>query len=143
MKVQNYRQVKTINAAPGVTMRVVAGPPEGAPTFVMRVFEIESGSSTPLHAHPWEHEVFVLEGKGILRSAGRETPLMEGDAVVVLPNEQHSFLGIGRDTLRLICVLPVVEGKKPIMPANEKINAKGGHAFFVQREQGTRPPYLS
>jgi quercetin dioxygenase-like cupin family protein len=119
MKVQNYRQVKAIKAAPGVNMRVVAGPAEKAPTFVMRVFEIESGYSTPLHAHAWEHEVFVLSGKGVLRSEGRETPLMEGDAVVVLPNEQHSFLGIGRDTFRIICVVPLVNGKMPGMPATD------------------------
>jgi quercetin dioxygenase-like cupin family protein len=119
MKVQNYRQVKAITAAPGVTMRVVAGPAEKAPTFVMRVFEIQSGSSTPLHAHPWEHEVFVLAGKGILRSEGRETPLMEGDAVVVLPNEQHSFLGIGKDIFRIICVVPLVDGRMPGMPATD------------------------
>jgi quercetin dioxygenase-like cupin family protein len=119
MKVQNYRQVKAMTAAPGVTMRVVAGPAEKAPTFVMRVFEIQSGSSTPLHAHPWEHEVFVLSGKGILRSEGRETPLMEGDTVIVLPNEQHSFLGIGRDIFRLICVVPLVDGKMPGMPATD------------------------
>jgi len=119
MKIQNYRQVKGITAAPGVTMRVVAGPAEKAPTFVMRVFEIQSGSATPLHAHPWEHEIFVLSGKGILRSAGRETPLQEGDAAMVLPNEQHSFLGIGKDILRLICVVPLVDGKMPGMPATD------------------------
>jgi quercetin dioxygenase-like cupin family protein len=119
MKVQNYRQVKPEKAAPGVNMRVVAGPAEGAPTFVMRVFEIQSGSSTPFHTHPWEHEVFVLEGEGILRCGGRETPLMEGDAVLVMPNEKHSFLGIGRSTFRLICVVPLVDGKMPGMMAGD------------------------
>jgi quercetin dioxygenase-like cupin family protein len=116
MKIHNYRQVRPEPVAPGVAMRVVAGPAEGAPTFVMRVFEIQSGSSTPLHAHPWEHEVFVLEGRGILRGEkGRETPLMEGDAVLVTPDEPHSFLGIGRGTFRLICVVPLVDGKMPGM----------------------------
>jgi quercetin dioxygenase-like cupin family protein len=119
MKVQNFRQVNAINAAPGVTMRVVAGPAEGAPTFAMRVFEIRSGSSTPFHTHPWEHEVFVLAGEGILRCGGRETPLMEGDAVLVMPNEQHSFLGIGRGIFRVICVVPLVDGKMPGMTAGD------------------------
>jgi len=119
MKVQNYRQVKAIDTAPGVTMRVVAGPAEGAPTFVTRVFEIRSGSSTPFHKHPWEHEVFVLAGEGILRWEGRETPLIEGDAVVVLPNEQHSFLGVGRGTFRVICVVPLMDGKMPGMTAGD------------------------
>jgi len=119
MKIQNYRQVKGISAAPGVTMRVVAGTAEKAPTFVMRVFEIQTGSATPLHTHPWEHEIFVLAGKGVLRSGGKETPLLEGDAATVLPNEQHSFLNIGKEMLRLICVVPLVDGKMPGMPATD------------------------
>jgi quercetin dioxygenase-like cupin family protein len=113
MKIRNYRQVDGISAAPGVTMRVVAGTAEGAPTFVMRVFEVQPGSATPFHAHAWEHEVYVLTGKGVVRSGGRETALAEGDAVTVLPNEQHSFLNAGKDMFRMICVVPLVNGKMP------------------------------
>lgn len=119
MKIQNYRQVKGLAAAPGVTMRVVAGPAEQAPTFVMRVFEIEEDSATPLHTHPWEHEVFILGGKGALMGGGKETPLREGDAVIVLPNEQHSFVNAGKEMLRLICVVPLVDGKMPGMPVKD------------------------
>jgi len=116
MKIRNYRQVEGIKAAPGVTMRVVAGPAEGAPTFVMRVFEIQPGSATPFHSHAWEHEIFILAGKGVVRSGGKETALAEGDAVTVLPNEQHSFLNAGKDVFRMICVVPLVNGKMPGMP---------------------------
>lgn len=117
MKVQNYRQVAGINAAPGVVMRVVAGTNEGAPTFVMRVFEIQPGSATPHHTHPWEHEIFVVAGWGTLKSGNTEKPLKEGDAVMVLPDEPHSFLNTGKDMLRIICVVPLVDGKMPGMPA--------------------------
>ena len=116
MKIRNYRNVEGMTAAPGVTMRVVAGTAEGAPTFVMRVFEVQPGSATPLHTHPWEHEVFVLAGKGVARSGGKETALAEGDAVTVLPNEQHSFLNAGKDMFRMICVVPLVNGKMPGTP---------------------------
>ncbi len=119
MRIRNYRQVQGIKATPGVLMRVVAGPAEGAPTFVMRVFEIQAGSATPLHSHAWEHEVFVLAGQGVVRGAGRESPLREGDAVTVLPNEQHSFLNTGRDVFRMICVVPLVNGKMPGMAAQD------------------------
>jgi quercetin dioxygenase-like cupin family protein len=117
MKVQNYRNVKGIAAAPGVTMRIVGGTNEKAPTFAMRVFEIEPGSATPFHTHPWEHEVFLLEGKGKLKTSDKEIPLSEGDATVVLPNEQHSFINAGDKMLRMICVVPLVDGKMPGMPA--------------------------
>jgi len=36
----------------------------GAPNFAMREFTVGPGGSTPRHVHPWEHEVFVLAGKG-------------------------------------------------------------------------------
>jgi quercetin dioxygenase-like cupin family protein len=118
MKIHNYRQVQSISAAPGVTMRVVAGTAEGAPTFVMRVFEIQPGSATPFHAHPWEHEIFVLAGKGIARSGSNETALGEGDTALVPPNEKHSFLNAGKDIFRMICVVPLINGKMPGMIKN-------------------------
>ena len=117
MKVQNYRQVEGINAAPGVIMRVVAGPAEKAPKFVMRIFEIGPGNGTPHHAHPWEHEVFVISGKGTLRSGDTEKPLAEGDAVLVMPEEPHSFANTDDDIFRVICVVPLVDGKMPGMIA--------------------------
>jgi quercetin dioxygenase-like cupin family protein len=119
MKIQNYRQVAGMKAAPGVVMRVVAGSAEGAPTFVMRIFEIQPGSATPHHSHPWEHEIFVVAGRGTLKSGNTEKPLQEGDAVMVLPDEPHSFLNTGKDMLRIICIVPLVDGKMPGMPARD------------------------
>jgi quercetin dioxygenase-like cupin family protein len=113
MKIQNYHEAKGNKAAPGVIMRVVAGPDEGAPTFVMRVFEIQPGSTTTHHSHPWEHEVFVVSGKGALRSDDADRPLAEGDAVLVMPDETHSFANTGDDILIVICVVPLVDGKMP------------------------------
>jgi len=119
MKIQNYREVKGTEVVPGVVMRVVAGPAEGAPTFVMRIFEIESGCSTTHHAHDWEHEMFVIEGQGFLKSGNTERPLGEGDAITVLANEQHSILNAGKDMLRVICVVPLVNGKMPGMTTGD------------------------
>jgi len=113
MKIQNYRQVAGAEVAPGVIRRVVAGPAEGASTFVMRVFEIKPGSATTHHIHPWEHEIFVVEEQGTLKSGNTEKPLREGDAVTVLPDELHSFANTGKDMLRVICVVPLVDGKMP------------------------------
>jgi quercetin dioxygenase-like cupin family protein len=113
MKVQNYRDVTGRTAAPGVTMRVVAGAEEGAPTFVMRTFEIESGCATYYHTHPWEHEMFVVKGEGILKSGNTERPLKEGDAVMVLPGEKHGVFNTGKGLLIIICVVPLIDGKMP------------------------------
>jgi len=119
VKVQNYREVEGKEDVPGVIMRIVAGPAEGVPNFAMRVFEIQPQSSTPYHSHAWEHEVFVLSGWGIVRSAEAERRLSEGDVVLVVPNEHHSFANTGEDLLRLICVVPLIDGRLPGMPPAE------------------------
>ena len=119
MKIQNYKEVKGTEVVPGVVMRIVAGPAEGAPTFVMRIFEIEPGCGTPHHAHDWEHEMFVVEGHGVFKSGNTERPLGEGDVITVLSNEQHSILNAGKDMLRVICVVPLVDGKMPGMAVED------------------------
>jgi quercetin dioxygenase-like cupin family protein len=113
MIIHDYRTVKGNEPAPGVLMRVVAGPAEGAPHFVMRVFEIQPGSSTPYHTHPWEHEVFVVSGNGTAKTENGETGISEGNAVFVPSEEKHCFINTGNDLLRLICVVPLVDGKMP------------------------------
>jgi quercetin dioxygenase-like cupin family protein len=118
LKVQNYRQVEGREVVPGVIMRIVAGPDEGAPTFVMRVFEIQPGSAIPSHEHPWEHELFVISGTGIFRSGDKDTPVKEGDAITVLGDEPHSFTNTSNEILRIICVVPLVEGKMPGIPVS-------------------------
>ncbi|MCK4354283.1 MAG: cupin domain-containing protein [Dehalococcoidia bacterium] len=120
MEIQNYRQVRGKEEVPGVVMRVVAGPDEGAPNFAMRVFEIKPQSSTPYHSHNWEHEVFVLSGRGIVRSTEGERELSVGDAILVTPNEYHCFANTGDDLLRLICVVPLIDGRLPSTPQRDK-----------------------
>ena len=109
MIVKNYRQVtpEPAEEAPGVTMRLVIGEEDGAPNFAMRVFEVEPGAASPFHAHPWEHEAFILTGKGHLRAEDGETPFQEGDVIFVAPEEKHQFINDGDTTLRFICVIPL------------------------------------
>lgn len=109
MIVRNYQQVDAEAAAEaeGVTVRVVIGQEQGAPSFVMRVFDVEPGARTPLHAHAWEHEVFVLAGQGKVYGGGQEARLAEGDTVWVPPMEEHRFVNDGDEALRFICVVPL------------------------------------
>ena len=68
MKVMNTNNVESqkvdMEGAAGCTVRWLVGEKDGAPTFAMRQFEVEPGGYTPRHHHPYEHEVFVLEGEG-------------------------------------------------------------------------------
>ncbi|KPL11964.1 hypothetical protein AMJ85_02435 [candidate division BRC1 bacterium SM23_51] len=92
--------------AVGVSMRVLIAPDDGAPNFVMRLFVIESGGRTPFHAHPWEHEVFVLEGKGVVVTEVGETPVGPEQAVFVAPGEKHCFRNTGEGDLCFLCLVP-------------------------------------
>ena len=46
MLVQAIDDVKTIPYAEGIQKRVVIGPKEGAPNFVMRVFDVAPGEGS-------------------------------------------------------------------------------------------------
>jgi len=107
MKIGKYLDTKPIQELPGVVKREVICADKGAPNFCMRVIEVEPGSATPLHSHPWEHEVFVLSGQGVVKSEGEETQIAEDSVVFVPPNEQHCFINVGKKTLRFICVIPL------------------------------------
>ena len=110
MKITNYEDVQaqpvTEQGASGVTVRWVISEEDQAPNFFMRVFHIEPGGYTPSHKHPWEHEVFVLEGNGSLQEADEQIPLARGDVVFVAPAERHQFKNVGDEKLTFICLIP-------------------------------------
>ena len=75
MKVKQVRDVAaqavTAEGADGVAIRWLLGADDAPENFYMRLFELAPGGHTPRHGHPWEHEVYVLEGKGtVVSSAG-------------------------------------------------------------------------
>ena len=107
MKVSTYLDAKPIQEWPGVTKRDVITDKDGAPNFAMRVFEVGPGISTPLHSHPWEHEVFILSGQGVVISEQRETK-KEGSVIFIPPNEPHHFTNKGNEPLRFVCLIPLL-----------------------------------
>jgi len=107
MKVSKYLDSKPVQELPGVVKREVINADDGAPNYCMRVFDVDPGSSTPFHAHAWEHEVFVLSGKGVAVSDGGEIKI-DRDSVVFVPGEEtHCFKNNGDEILRFICVIPL------------------------------------
>jgi len=93
--------------AHGTTVRWLISRPEGAPTFAMRLFELAPGGSTPLHDHPWEHEVYILEGEAEVMSEAGPRPISEGDAVLVVPGERHQFRNLGEEPAKFLCMIPL------------------------------------
>jgi len=76
MRMSNYRDIAAKDVEEGaenVTIRSLITEDWGADNFSMRLFEIRPDGHTPLHEHPWEYEVFVLEGEGVV-AAGFASP---------------------------------------------------------------------
>ena len=110
MKVVHYEQIEAAavetEGAAGCRIRCLIGPDDRAPSFTMRQFEIAPGGHTPEHAHGHEHEVFVLEGTGVVREGGQEHPLRPGTVVFVPPQQAHQFRNTGTTPLRFLCLIP-------------------------------------
>jgi len=105
--IHHYEDVEAVEMMEGVRKRVVIGEREGAPNFIMRVFDLDPKMSSPLHEHPWEHEIFVLKGQAVARnSEGVETPVGEGDVIFIPSGEKHCLTNRGEDVLRFICLIP-------------------------------------
>jgi len=95
--------------AKGVKMRRVIAEEDGAPHFIMRVFELEPDGYTPLHSHEWEHEVFILSGEGKVTSAEGKHKVRADDVVFVPGNEMHQFRNIGEQPFKFICLIPKLD----------------------------------
>ena len=108
MKVSSYLDTKPVQERPGVIKREVITANDGAPHFCMRVFEIEPGSSSPSHEHPWEHEIYILSGRGVAVGEQGETQIAKDSVIFVPPDEHHCLVNNGDETLRLICVIPLL-----------------------------------
>ena len=109
MKITNYRDIEANEVEEGamnVTIRQLITTDSGAENFTMRMFEMQPEGSTPLHDHDWEHEVFILEGKGAVVAGGKDNPFREGDAIFVAPKEKHQFKNTGQAVVRFVCLIP-------------------------------------
>ncbi len=110
MKHVHYDEVEALpvdaDGADGVQVRWLISPDDGAPNFSMRRFEVEPGGMTPHHTHPWEHEIYVLEGEGLARYGGREHPFRAGDCLYVPPGEKHCFVAGASAHVAFLCLVP-------------------------------------
>jgi len=112
MKIFHYQDIKAKDANEGASklrVRWLIAKEIGAENFAMRLFEMEPGGYSPFHNHPWEHEVFILEGEGLVVDEERERKFRTGDAIFIPPNEKHQFKNKGEKTVKFLCVVPIHE----------------------------------
>jgi quercetin dioxygenase-like cupin family protein len=93
----------------GIIKHVLVGPDDGAPTFVIRYFQVPINESTFDHQHPHEHGMVILHGKARLMINQEFHELGPLDSVFVSGNDRHQLVNIGDSTLGFLCVIPKIE----------------------------------
>ena len=130
MQVQRAREVPqeevAMEGATGCKVRQLVGSNVDAPNFAMREFEIAPGGHTPRHFHPYEHEVFVLQGDGVVVDGDQERPLTAGDVVYVAPDDVHQFKNTGASPMKFLCLIPNSAAGKQVTVAPECAPRSGG-----------------
>lgn len=110
-KVVHYSKVESKifgPEAPGTSIRVLLSDEiDGAPVYNMRMIEILPGGNTPDHSHPYEHENYVVEGKGQVMMNNEYFDLKPGDVVLVPPNTRHQYKNLGENIFKFLCSVPV------------------------------------
>ena len=110
LKVFNYKAVAPETAegcAAETEARWLVTNEMGAENLAMRLFEMKSGGYNPLHEHPWEHEVFVIEGQGSVFDG--EKAIQAGDVVFARADELHQFKNDSVKLLKFLCLVPYVK----------------------------------
>jgi quercetin dioxygenase-like cupin family protein len=110
-KVVHYQEVAAQvygETAPGTSIRwLIDDDHDGAPVYALRMIEIQPGGHTPRHTHPYEHENFIVEGRGRVWLDGAWQTLTAGDVVFVPGGAEHTYENTGSVTFRFLCGIPV------------------------------------
>ena len=97
----------TMSGAEGVSMQVMVGQQDSAPNFAMRHFVVKPGGHTPRHEHPYEHEVYIVEGAFEVFCDGQSQSVQAGDVLLVPSQATHQFVNTGSTPGRFLCLVPM------------------------------------
>ena len=100
------KQPVEVEGAKDTDIRWLISKEDGAENFAMRMFEIKPGGHTPLHEHPHEHEVFIVEGEGIFVCEGKEYEFGRDYVIFAPGGQEHQFKNTGESVLRMLCLIP-------------------------------------
>ena len=110
MKINHHTDIDLkpveMEGAANTKVRQLIGANVEAANFAMRMFEIDPGGHTPRHQHDYEHEIYVLEGEGVVFEGDEEHTLKPGDCVYVHPNDVHQFRNNGDQPMKMLCLIP-------------------------------------
>lgn len=110
MKVTHFSKIKSIEIkeanVKSVEKRVLISATDGAPNFTMRMFTVAPGGYTFHHAHDFEHEIYIVEGKGEVLSDEGPKLIAKDYVVFIAPNEAHQIKNTGDSVMRFLCLIP-------------------------------------
>jgi quercetin dioxygenase-like cupin family protein len=109
---RHYTEVKedvpSLAGTKGCTVQWLISKEQGAKRCAMRLFTLQPGGTIPLHEHgDTEHEIYIIEGKGLLEDGREKIPVRSGDVLFIPAGEKHSFVNQTQQTLKFICVIPL------------------------------------
>lgn len=124
--------------------------------LALDLWEIAAGGCGPRHAHPEEHQCYVLAGGGEYHGpeGAPVLPLREGAAFYVPAGERHQVVNTGRTPLRVLVATPLAAERPasalPTKPATRiplqvvfdggsRGNPGQGYGSFVILAPGRKP----
>lgn len=81
---------------------------ERSPRFCTRLVTLAPGGRTPERATPWEHQLYVLSGKGLLLERERETELPPGATVLVREGLSFRVENAGDEPFVYLDIIPSI-----------------------------------
>ena len=106
MRVISYREVEAKKVEEGSKVKIRWLNTGGSKIFAVRLFEIAPGGYSPNHSHPWEHEIFVLEGNGTVIGKEGAEGINVGNIISIPAAETHQIKNTGESTLKFLCIIP-------------------------------------
>jgi len=111
---KNYKDVEnspvTLENTKDTNVRWLIDEKDGARYYAMRRFEIKPRGSIPLHEHPEDHEIYILNGNAsFYNDTGQEEIVHEGDVLYIPPNEKHGIKNLGQNDLIFVCIVPIIK----------------------------------
>lgn len=101
------RDMQPVDRARGAKKAVLVGADHGAPSFDLRLFELEPGGRIPAHKHPdIEHEQYVLSGEMTVGLDGEVHTASEGDVLFIPAQTPHWYENQTDHPVRFLCTVP-------------------------------------
>jgi quercetin dioxygenase-like cupin family protein len=142
------RSVKSAMSENGSTARMITLD-DHPPTCTLTYSQIPPGGTSSHHIHPWEHEVYIIEGSGTLICDGTEYPVKPGDAMFIPPNVDHYTLNNGgQGDIHRIEINPLIAaqsggarneggkgtGQPPVIRNVSELNRAVGHVLLSSKD---------